>query len=339
MTTFLAVVGGLVVGLLVLVVGGFIGLRLWLRWKLGKLGLRMADAGHQPVVPRITLVACGPDGIADHAEARGHIAAFEAAGWRPAGTWRIPRMHDMGLWAARSPSGEDWAVVYVHPALPAFWDLVRAWAPEGRGFTLGTGPFHDPANVPPGSGMDWRPGLDVAAGLAAWAALAPGLAPARVVAPEDFAGLVERHYAEQMDHILARGGPDEAEIERVIAQGGGPGRVDEAQRAEARERIRADRLLALEEAIEDHLLREGGISALDWQRSDGQRVLVHALHRPEEVLALFGAVGGTPVAVMPGDDMPAYFAAINQTLEAGQRFRRLGATRRPVAAEAWVEPG
>lgn len=338
MTTFLAVVGGLVVGLVLLLVLGFVVLRLWLRWKLGKLGLRMADAGHQPVVPRITLVACGPEGIADDRGARPQIAAFEAAGWTPVGTWRIPRMQDMGLWAARSPSGEDWAVVYVHPALPAFFDLVRPWAPEGCGFTLGTGPFHDPANVPPGSGMDWRPGLDAAAGLEAWASLAPGLAPARRVPVEGLAALVERHYAAQMDHILARGGPEAAEIDRVIAQSGGPHDLDAAQRAEAMERIRADRLLALEEAIEDHLLREGGISALDWQRSEGRRVLVHALHRPQEVLALFAAVGGTPVAVTPGDDMPAYFAAINATLEEGQRFRRLGATGRPVPAEAWVEP-
>ena len=75
-------------------------------------------------------------------EAAATAARLRAMGFDEVGRFTVPQMAPMQLWAGTQDETGFAAVVYDHPQLEPFFDLVRAYA-DGRSCTVTSSPTHE----------------------------------------------------------------------------------------------------------------------------------------------------------------------------------------------------
>lgn len=215
MSMVLQVLGGLFVLFLVLIVGVVV---LWqvIKSKLRKFAQGLAaDAG---TPSSIHLEPEPSPEWRDAGAVRRHRAPLESAGFQDAGVFSVAEMPGILLHAFAHPAEGAYAVVYEHPQVGVWLDLVTRYA-DGTSVTFG--------NATRGGGLDSQlghdkvrePGGDPAALLRRFLAeRAPK--PRVAVSAAEFVSCFEQAYADEMQWRNERGGPTEEEIRRVAAESG-----------------------------------------------------------------------------------------------------------------------
>lgn len=343
MMLFLQVVGAAVVSLLVLAIGAWLTLRWYLRRKFGDRLMKLMEQGHAPVVARISLSrSTAPPHNADAVAAL--IAALHRLGYRKVGWFAVPEMQGMQLWAGTAPDGSA-GVVYDHPALEPFFDLVRMHE-DDTSLTVSSTRMHNPDNVPPGCIVVHDPAMTPAQARARLESTEPDRA-LRVLDASNFVQEFQAAYARGMDHMLAnRASPTREELELHQRQWDGPRQdLSEEQVEDVLRAVRSDRMAALHDAIVDRFLESGQVSAHQWQRLGERVVVVHQQMSVEEAieLAIRHAEPGTDLRAATAQrerlacPLEA-FAAANACLEESLRHTEIGSTQQPVQARLYAAP-
>jgi hypothetical protein len=316
----------------------------WLRRKFGAMADLPQGGG---LAARITLAPIEASWQQPQVDAM--IGQMLTAGFAEAGRYAVPQMPGMQLWAGTHPQDGVAAVIYDHPSLPPFYDLVRVYAHQAS-CTVSTNPIHDPQNVPPGNVVLADPTLSPGAALT----VLRDQPEAGICMPLDaanFAPVFIELYARSMDHMLARGMPDAEQMRRVgerMAEVTGEPMpaLDDAQMAMAVRMQRATRVQALQQAVIDRFLESGQIDAREWERLRDGVIVVHELLEPSEAadLARSGADWERTEALVgqvlaEGLSALDTFEKIVAALPAPQRPRLLGEVDHPLYAQVLAMPG
>jgi hypothetical protein len=260
------------------------------------------------------------------------------------GTYEVPEMEGVRLWAGFHPAAGFAVAVYEHPAMAPWFDVVRIYDSLDTD-TFTSSAMHDPTHVPPTSFTRAEPGLEPRSAHAAMLEL-PARAVVRRIDSDNWCSSFIEVYARSMDHILSLGSPGLSAMERNIEVFGGPRGMTVAQKQLAVEMSRADHAAALETALLDRFLERGTVSAHEWQRLESRVVVVHERMTKGEVVAL--ALDSSPWS----DDHPRVadlmarlanssielFESIGEMLPESDRHRLLGSVETPVRARIYVAP-
>lgn len=340
MWMFVAIVGGAI--LAVIGFGVVVWLALYLRWlwALGPQGRAWARLGPQPVVARASFVpGAGP---LRHPDATSLADRMATLGYQPIGTFDVPEMTGMRIWGGCHGDGSV-AIVYDHVAMQPWFDLVRFHADSTDAVTSAL--HHDPRQVPPGSSLVADPSLEPQAARALLSAI-PLRTGALAVDASNFGRVLAEAYARGMDHMLRLEAPGLDEIEAVGRRSGARLKLSAAQQLEVVERVRRDRMVALEDALLDRFRASGQVSAHEWRAVEDRMVVVHGRMSDSDALSLVLAPGdldNTDPAVMAvaqaraGDPM-GLFEGINALLPETRAWRALGGVDLPVAGRVYAMP-
>lgn len=338
MQTFLMVVGGIVVGVAVVVVLAALVFKLWLRWKLGRIGYRMHQldgSAAQAVVPRIHLAVLngtlGPRPMK-------LVDAFRRMGYEDVGYYSVPNLMGITLWAGVHADGSA-AVVYQHVALEPFFDLARCYE-DATADSVTTNRTHNPKHAVPGTTIIHDVGLtpETARLLLLELPVRDGY---RTLTAGDFVAAFEAIYARQMDYILLQDVTAD-DAERVRQQLDGPRGMSDDQLALAARIQREKNEAALIEVLLDHFRKAGGLSERD---QDADILVIH------EKMTAMDVIGKILFQSDPGQcrdiDIAALtaaharvpldlFDAINAHLPADAALRCLGEVTQPLRARFYI---
>ena len=274
MKTFLIVVAGVVVGLSILA-----GLALlWLKRKFRGLGEAIASLAQASDVPpfRISLAPESDAAWSDAEAVAATTRSFEAAGYQPAGDFRVPEMEGVALRAFWHPQLATFAALTDHPEAPLFVDLVRLF----RDHTVLT------VTTAPDSGLDMPQHLTrVRSELDPTELETIGRLHEQLVEhsegregvlkqAESFAQVFVQLHALEMDTLIARGGPSREEILRIAALG-----EMEPPEENAICLVQTGWRTAIEmfvdQQAQEAFLAHGNISAAEWERQREELTIVH----------------------------------------------------------------
>lgn len=338
MSTFLTVLGSIVVGVVLTLVLLFLALKLWIHWEVRKIAAGLD--GVQPIVARISLQ---PLKEALTPQVQALVQKAEALGYREVGVYRVPEMPDVALWAGVHAEDGTAAAVYQHSTLTPWFDLARVYQDYSTD-TVSSSVVHNPKNTRPGAVMIADPTLSPVQAQAQLRQL-PLRDTQLVVAAESFVDAFERCYERSMEHILLNT-VDLDDIQRVREQFGGPQDMSEAQLQMALLLSQEARKDALQGLLLDRFAQSGQLSAWDLRTLDGRIVAIHAQMsdgeaqeaalaysetNPEasEITALTTRFGGAPLDL---------FAAINALLPTEAAHRLLGEIQAPIRAQFYETP-
>lgn len=222
-------------------------------------------------------------------EAAALSGQLRALGFDDVGRFAVPQMAPMRLWAGTQGETGFAAVVYDHPELPPFFDLVRAYM-DGSSCTVTSSALHDPANLPPGNVCVADPGFSPEDAFDTLLSQPLAGAPLKVDAG-NFASVFTAQYARSMDYILSRPSPDGAKMQAVGAKqaevtGTPMPALDDGLMRHAVDLERQSRLAALEQAIGARLIESGEMDAAHWRTLQPSALCVHDLLTAEEAAAL-----------------------------------------------------
>lgn len=355
MKLFLIIVGALVTGFVVCL----LILILWLRWMMRKLGGSLEDqlgnlveAMERNIPPfRIKLERLPAIDWQQPDQAAALIEPLRQAGFAEVGSFAI-QPGDMVLQAFCRPSDSIYAVVYQHPKVGVWLDLITRYQ-DGSRITYCTQrdslldrPEHTMARY-----YEAMPASEL---LSRFLAERPSK-PMESLSAEAFVGHFEQAYAESMDWMMARGGPTEAEIRRQCEQGGkecNPVIVGTIRKL----------WIAAIEAFYDRQLKERFLAdaqppAARWEEIRERLVFVHDRLSPEQLESLceheFDEEDGedgeegdadllaksTALAVSDGSVSPRVaFARWNAAVERERRYEKIGELAEPLAADVYLSP-
>jgi len=309
MQTFLIVVAGAVVGTLLVACLLF----LWIKRKVKGIGEALgAIFGAANLPPfRVSLAPAPAPEWADQADVDRAFQGFTAAGYSHCGDFRIPEMDDLCLRSFFHRGLGCFGVLYDHPEVGLFVDLVREHG-DGTTTTVSSGPE---------SGMD-RPEyaplvrLEVeVTGLNGVSKLHERLADesqGRAGMPAsaaDFPHVFVESYTQEMDWRIARGGVTVEEIRRAAALGGQP-----EPDACAVKLVQTAWRVAIEGFIEEEVrktwLADSGLGAAEWEELRDRIEVVHEHSVAEDQIDALAwlKIEGT----FPDDDCEAEERAVAQ---------------------------
>lgn len=280
-------------------------------------------------------------------EAAALAVQARALGFDEVGRFAVPQMAPMRLWAGTQAETGFAAVVYDHPQIPAFFDLVRAYA-DGSSCTVTSSALHDPANLPPGNVCVADPGCLPEDAFDMLLAQPLAGAPLKVDAG-NFVAVFTTQYARSMDYILSRPPPDAAKMQEVGKKmadltGTPMPALDAGLMQHAVDLERQSRLDALEQAIGARLVESGEVDAGAWRTLQPSALCVHDLLTAEEAAALVVRGSADPSAARaaanaalalglpPIDTAEAVLAALPETA----RPKLLGEVDHPLYAQVYT---
>jgi len=281
MQTFLIVVAGIVVGVVLVALFGF----LWIRRKAKEIGRALGAAFAAAELPPFR-IHLQPTQAPDWASADGvdrALQGFTAAGYSHCGDFEIPEMDGLCLRSFFHRGLGSFGVLYDHPQAGLFVDLVREHH-DGTTSTVTSGPD---------SGMD-RPDH---AGLVRFEVDVTGLngvgkmherleseTAARDGMPAsaaDFPHVFVEHYHQGMDWRIARGGVTAEEIRRAAALGGQPEPGEcaiELVQGSWREAIDG----FVEEEVRKAWLADSNMNASEWEELRDRVEVIHEHSSPQD---------------------------------------------------------
>jgi hypothetical protein len=344
MGTFLQIIGALAIGLVLLIVAGIF----YLRWRINRFATgeaaRLMNIGQVGLAARIGLKPLSepfhhPERI------EGLIAEIAALGYREIGRYSVPEMPTVQLWAGVHSEDGSGASVVDHAMIEPFFELCFVSSDEDlHTLTVTTNATHNPGHVRPGS----RVIADV--GFAPTAARSELLRCAgdenyRRFDAENFEEIFVDLYARQMDFILAKGGPTEADMRREAARMPGLPELDEQQMQAALRMSRASHHEALEDAIIDRFLKRFDLPAHEWERLRERVIVIHDKMNSEEICEY--ALGHVSEEVdeieverilLVSESRTVAFDALQALLPMSLRHRLIGRTDEPVGAALYEQP-
>lgn len=282
-------------------------------------------------------------------EAAGLAGQLRALGFEEVGRFAVPQMAPMRLWAGTQGETGFAAVVYDHPDLPPFFDLVRAYL-DGSSCTVTNSALHDPANLPPGNVCVADPRITPEDAFDTLLAQPLDGTPLKVDAG-NFVAVFTAQYARSMDYILSRPPPDAAKMQEVGAKmaeltGTPMPALDEGLMRHAVDLERQSRLAGLEQAIGARLVESGEVEAGAWRALQPSALCIHDLLTPEEAAALIVRGSADPGMARPAADaalamgLPPIDTAetLLAALPEAVRPRLVGEVDHPLYAQVYAPP-
>lgn len=341
--TILQFLGLLVLAVFVLALLLLLGLRYVLPWWIARKLRGVGSSFDMPMAARISLFRGALQWAQPGTDAL--VQAFKALGYESAGRYEVSPFPGMQIWAGAHPEARSYAVVYDHPALPPWFDVVRR-NHAGVHAAVTSSPMHDPAHIPP----EWNALADTSlqpqdAHQALLQLALPG--EALPVMPKFFAQFYEAMHAAAADHILGGPLPTQRSLresaERAARAMGTPmPEITPEQMDWALKMQWAQWRGAIEEAVLDHFLRSGQISAAEYERVRDTLCVVHEHMDPDDVVEL--ALRGSTMNPPGGDIQQALgdivnpckrFDAVQALLPEGERLRLLGQVDKPLPARIY----
>lgn len=272
------------------------------------------------------------------------VQALKQAGYQSAGRYEVDALPFMQLWAGTHADG-SFAVAYDHPQLPPWFDLARRNR-QGVHAGVSTSLVPDPAFIPDEWNILHNASLTPRQAHEALHQLAlPG--EPLPIQPRSFAKAYEIMYAMSADHALAGPPPTlqamldkSARLARAI--GKPPPAPTPEQQNIALEHQRLTWRSALDEALLDHFLHSGALSAVEFEQVRDTVCIVHERLTQEEVIDI--ALRASPLhapnpamaqALEACRSADARFDAIQNLLPPSQRLRLLGQVSRPLPARIY----
>lgn len=260
-------------------VGLFVLLKFGIRWYFSRM-LKHAQAlgsAQQGVVPRITmqlekLQFTDP-------QVRQVMQQLKALGYASAGRYTIDEMPSVKLWAGTHAHNGSLALVLELADRYFCTDLVRFYD-NGAVLGAGTNPVFRAEHYPSHIQYQQFPQKTPLQELAQWLAARPLQAAVVAATPQNLRQLNTRMYAEMMDFQLSLPMPGLAQWRRMAMQdaaalGNEVPALTEQQWQAAYDAQRESQQTATEEALQDHVLRSGQVSAAQWQAIAHELVYVY----------------------------------------------------------------
>ncbi|MBM3457835.1 MAG: hypothetical protein FJX77_04810 [Armatimonadetes bacterium] len=347
MAVVLQFLGVLFLILLAVLVGGILFLRVFIRRKTRHFlealeGVEESDFA--VIQPRLHLAMDSDISWLEGERFAGWAAGLETLGFTDAGMYHvreIPRLHLRG-WVQTTTSVI--AVVYEHPEVGLWFDLVARYR-DGRIVTFTNTMRGDELNRQETRFIVRDREGDPASMYARLLQERPEgeLKPA---AAATFVADFERAYAEEMDWRNSQGQISEEELLRSAAQSGQA--VTPENLAALREHYRSQANHGLEIAFRERLFDEISISARDWEEVRERLIFIHDNLSLAEVLEIFQA--WSPEEDEEEDteallrrlefagSARAAFATLAARAPGDQVYRKLGELKGPVPADVWAAP-
>jgi hypothetical protein len=183
--------------------------------------------------------------------------------------------------------------------------------------------------------------------IAQWLAARPQQATVVPATPKNLRYLNTNMYATMMDYQLSLPVPrfdvwKTKATNETLAQGNSTSFITERQWLAGFEAWRASFEAATQEAMKDHLLRDGAVTALEWNNIQNDLLLIYDRLSQEEVViqALTNSDWTTDeprVESLMGRSLShaALFEAIQELLPSAQRFHYLADVRLPLPARVY----
>lgn len=354
MSTFLSIVGGVVVGFLLLIAAGFV----WFRIKVGHLGALVAGLQNLPPF-RIRLVPSAEAPWRDTEALAALTSGFESMGYEPVGDFEIPEMEGTAVRGFRNDGAGILAAIYDVPPVGIVVDLVLDLL-DGTRLHLTTAP-QDGLDQPTGV-YRVRVSLDTDDPDTPRQLHARLLMESRGREPmlldSSFEHAFVEAYTQEMNWRIQRGGVTADEIRREAEMSGQSEPSDQTV-----EMIRAAWRNAIDEFVGDEVRRawlsQSAMALTDWERDRDRFVVVHEYGDESEHIDTLAwtIVEGT----IPEDDdeamdrsweaarqrlAPAFegvglregFAAAQQLLPEKRRYELLGRLDDPWPADCYLVP-
>ena len=353
MKLFLIIVGALVTAfalcLLMLV--------LWLKWltrKLGKsLGEKLGGLAElaekmQGAVPplRIKLEPLEAVDWQESDEAEALIEPLRTAGFQEIGGFAM-EPGEVTMQAFQLPEENVYAIVYEHPQAGVWLELVTRYRDGGK-LTYATlaDTLLDRAENNVIRYYERMPADEL---LKRFLAERPAK-PMEPVRAGDFAAYFEQAYAENMDWIIARGGPTEAEIRRHCEKKGEECSPLLVTAIRGRWAVAIDEFYG--EQLQERFLSNSGVNTGRWERIRDRVIFIHDHMAPARLEELCehefdededddGLYDTRPAssALADGDSSPRkLFARWNRGRANGERYEKIGEVAAPVAADVYLSP-
>lgn len=331
---FLQVLGAIFLLLIVTIVLGVLFVRWKIRSMLHRVEQSLETILQPPTIrlePSTTIAWEEPETIE---QGRSTLSGL---GYHDAGQFVIAGITGLKLWAFVNPSEPAYAVLYEHPVVGCWVDLVTRYQ-DGTSITYSSAPQGGELDQPPGHGKEFYPEAEIEELHQRFLEGRPQK-PTRTHTATQFTEVFEQAYAEEMAWRNARGGPTEREI-RAIAERTEIDLADE-EIDEAREAMAWQAIEALDQTILERFLATTRISAADWEDARDFVVVVHdqlpkdaLLDRleewlePEDLERLATENWGFASS-------RASFARFNGNLPTSARFVKLGRVETPIEADIY----
>ncbi|WP_312835323.1 hypothetical protein [Comamonas sp.] len=267
--------------------GLWVLLKFGMRWYFSRM-LRHAQAlgsAPQGVVARITMQL---DKLQfSDPQVRKVIEECKALGYASAGRYTVDEMPGVKIWAGTHAQNGSLALVLELADRYFSADVIRFYG-EGAALGAGTNPVFQADHYPRHVQYRQFPRDTAMQELTQWLEAQPS--PSAVVAatPKNLRQLNARMYAEMMDFQLAQPMPGLEAWKRMALQdaaavGSTVPTLTEQQWQAVYDAQRESQQSATEEALQDHVLRSGQVSAAQWQAMAHGLVYVYAHLRADEV--------------------------------------------------------
>jgi hypothetical protein len=373
MNTFLMIVGGFLMAFALFALIVYFWIRAKIRGFAAKFGeaiQQMAAAaavGHPPM--RVELEPA-EELEWDDAEAVEALAGpLLVSGFVEAGRYQCMMNTFVKMRAFAHVDHCIYAVVYEAQPIGTWMDLVATHT-DGTSLTYSTAKSPG-MKRPPGKPAEYLPDLGAQALLDRFLANRPDK-ESLPTPPEEFAATFERAYAEEMDWLAGRGGPDEEEIRAIAARDGTE--VDEETIQAVQQSWQSHFRQYWDERLREGFLVTSGVSAAEWEQIRDRVVFVHDRLSIEDLVEHFDSAvyqeyeeadeagdegekdeeegekdeGEEDEAakrrleelreIARGCPPREAFAQINELVPEGLRFARYGQVSDPIEADVWLEP-
>lgn len=280
-------IGVVLVTIALTFVGLFVLLKFGIRWYFSRMlkHVQALGSAQQGVVARITMQLEKLQ-FSDP-QVRKVMQEFKALGYASAGRYTVDEMPAIKIWAGTHPQNGSLALVMELADRYLAADVVRFYE-NGAALGAGTNPVFHAEHYP--SHVQYRqfPRDTAMQDLVQWLEARPLQSAVVPATPKNLRQLNARMYAEMMDYQLSQPMPGLEAWKRLALQdaaalGSTVPTLTEPQWQAAYDAQRESQQTATEEALQDHVLRSGQVSAAQWQAMSHELVYVHALLGAEEV--------------------------------------------------------
>ncbi len=280
-------IGVVLVTIALTFVGLFVLLKFGIRWYFSRMlkHVQALGSAQQGVVARITMQLEKLQ-FSDP-QVRKVMQEFKALGYASAGRYTVDEMPAIKIWAGTHPENGSLALVMELADRYLAADVVRFYE-NGAALGAGTNPVFHAEHYP--SHVQYRqfPRDTAMQDLVQWLDARPLQSAVIAATPKNLRQLNARMYAEMMDYQLSQPMPGLEAWKRLALQdaaalGSALPTLTEPQWQAAYDAQRESQQTATEEALQDHVLRSGQVSAAQWQAMSHELVYVHAFLNAEEV--------------------------------------------------------
>lgn len=332
MSTFFQVVGIAVVALILLIILGYFGLRLYFRLKLGKHLFKALDHGPLAQPATINLEPIAAQDI-DEPEFHQFVEHVQQMGYKSLGFYHIPELDNTRLYAATNSSKDITIVIYAH-VIGCFYDVV-AQTSDGLNITYSTAPAGDGLDYPPGEEKYFLPfdtPLEEAISL-----LTTRTDSLRLPLEGSFTEFFEQAYAKEMKWRLGRG-MTEQEMMNVAAMNGEEYSPEQIQAALAEQNYQYS--LELDRLIIDEFLESGQVTAKQWNTYQDGTLVIHKntpIAELQESLTWYVEDLETQPILQPiidkAEDCWQLMTELNSLLPSSHQFELIGSVESPATAK------